>query len=58
MVQARRREEGLDETDRMLDMGFGIQLDAISKYLTANKRQTLMFSATLPKNIQKLSSKY
>lgn len=47
----------LDETDRMLDMGFGIQLDAIAKYLTA-KRQTLMFSATLPGNIMQLSKKY
>lgn len=47
----------LDEVDRMLDMGFGIQLDAIAKFLTS-KRQTLMFSATLPSNIQKLSGKY
>lgn len=47
----------LDEADRMLDMGFGIQLDAIARYLTG-KRQTLMFSATLPQNIEKLSSKY
>ena len=47
----------LDEVDRMLDMGFGIQLDAIAKFLTA-KRQTLMFSATLPKNIERISSKY
>jgi len=47
----------LDETDRMLDMGFGIQLDAIAKFLTA-KRQTLMFSATLPSNIMQLSKKY
>lgn len=47
----------LDEVDRMLDMGFGIQLDAIAKYLTA-KRQTLMFSATLPQNIQKIAAKY
>lgn len=47
----------LDEVDRMLDMGFGMQLDAIAKYLTA-KRQTLMFSATMPENIQKLSVKY
>ncbi len=47
----------LDEVDRMLDLGFGIQLDEIAKYLTA-KRQTLMFSATMPKNIDKLAAKY
>lgn len=48
----------LDEVDRMLDMGFGIQLDAIAKFLTAKERQTLMFSATMPKNIQNLAAKY
>lgn len=47
----------LDEVDRMLDMGFGVQLDAIAKFLT-NKRQTLMFSATLPKNIEQIAAKY
>ncbi len=48
----------LDEVDRMLDMGFGIQLDKIAKFLTAPKRQTLMFSATMPKKIEKTASKY
>ncbi len=47
----------LDETDRMLDMGFGVQLDRIVEYLP-KERQTLMFSATLPQGIVKLSSKY
>ncbi|MBX7147120.1 MAG: DEAD/DEAH box helicase, partial [Alphaproteobacteria bacterium] len=47
----------LDEIDRMLDMGFGIQLDKILKYLT-NQHQTLMFSATLPSEILKISEKY
>lgn len=47
----------LDETDRMLDMGFGIQIDRILAHMPA-QRQTLMFSATLPKNIVKLSSRY
>jgi superfamily II DNA/RNA helicase len=47
----------LDESDRMLDMGFDVQLEKIASYLPA-KRQTLMFSATLPPNIVKLADKY
>lgn len=47
----------LDETDRMLDMGFGVQLDRIKKHLP-NERQTLLFSATMPANIMDLARKY
>ncbi|HSX25997.1 MAG TPA: DEAD/DEAH box helicase [Chlamydiales bacterium] len=47
----------VDEADRMLDMGFGIQLDKIAEFLPP-VRQTLMFSATLPPNIHRLSQRY
>ena len=47
----------LDETDRMLDMGFGKQIDQIFKYLP-DQKQTLLFSATLPEKIIQLSKKY
>ena len=47
----------LDEMDRMLDMGFSIAIDKILKFIPSEK-QTLMFSATISKSIEKLSSKY
>lgn len=42
----------LDEADRLLDMGFQRDLDAILQFLPAREqRQTLLFSATVPDDI-------
>jgi ATP-independent RNA helicase DbpA len=46
----------LDEADRMLDMGFTDELDAILAFVPAD-RQTLLFSATYPDAVSDMSTR-
>jgi len=47
----------LDEADEMLQMGFKDELDAILA-TTPPKKQTLLFSATMPKEVSRIAMQY
>ena len=47
----------LDEADRMLDMGFAVEMSEIMAYMQP-ERQTLLFSATVPMTIRGLIYNY
>ena len=48
----------LDEADRMMDMGFWPDVRRIVEALPREKRQTLLFSATLPDDVIKLAAEF
>ncbi|XP_042731280.1 probable ATP-dependent RNA helicase DDX4 [Lagopus leucura] len=51
----------LDEADRMLDMGFGLDMKKLISYPdmpSKDRRQTLMFSATFPEEVQRLAGEF
>lgn len=48
----------LDEADEMLDMGFIDDIETILESIPKEGRQTLLFSATMPAPIAKLSTRY
>ena len=48
----------LDEADEMLNMGFREDIETILEYIPEEGRQTVLFSATMPKPILDITKKY
>ncbi|MGE5183701.1 MAG: DEAD/DEAH box helicase, partial [Acidobacteriota bacterium] len=57
LVLARLQAVVLDEADEMLDMGFREELERVLESAPAERR-TLLFSATIPKDIATLAKRY
>ncbi|KAK1868725.1 hypothetical protein I4F81_011208 [Pyropia yezoensis] len=52
------RYVALDEADEMLSMGFSEDVEKLLAACTADVKQTLLFSATIPRWVKDLASKY
>ena len=48
----------LDEADEMLNMGFQEEVDDILEYMPKEGRNTMLFSATMPKEVEAILNKY
>ena len=48
----------LDEADEMLNMGFQEEVDDILEYMPKEDRTTMLFSATMPKEVEDILTKY
>ena len=48
----------LDEADEMLNMGFKEEVDDILEYMPKEGRHTMLFSATMPKEVEAILNKY
>ena len=48
----------LDEADEMLNMGFREDIETVLEYIANEDRQTILFSATMPKAIMEITKNY
>ena len=48
----------LDEADEMLNMGFQEEVDDILEYMPKEGRNTMLFSATMPQEVEAILNKY